>query len=382
MRILIVGLSTRAIAESAYEAGCDVVTLDYFGDSDQRALVENHSLLRDYDLVYSPENLVRIGRDLVADALVYTASLENYPSAVADLAEGRRLLGNGPEVLSQVRDWEVLREFCREAGISFARTLLPGEEGLAERCGRWVRKPVHSGGGHDVDFWEGGALDRNQILQAYIEGVPASAAFVADGEDSLLVGMTEQLIGREELGAAGFTWCGNILPLELSPADRQLVWSDIASIASRLTKHFSLRGVNGVDFVLTRSATEGPRPVVVEVNPRYTASMELFESACDESVFSIHIQAAEGHLPASLDRPCWGWSNTYLGKAIVYAKRDVKVPDTRGWFGLGRRDVPHAGEWIKAGHPICTVLAQSDGRRGCWNRLLAAAKDVRREIGD
>jgi predicted ATP-grasp superfamily ATP-dependent carboligase len=48
VRILVVGLSTRAIAESAVRGGHRVVTLDYFGDRDQRALVENHALLRDF----------------------------------------------------------------------------------------------------------------------------------------------------------------------------------------------------------------------------------------------------------------------------------------------------------------------------------------------
>ena len=34
MRILITGVSTRAIAESARAAGYDFFTLDYFGDYD------------------------------------------------------------------------------------------------------------------------------------------------------------------------------------------------------------------------------------------------------------------------------------------------------------------------------------------------------------
>ena len=35
MRILLVGVSTRALAESALRAGLDVVAADYFGDLDQ-----------------------------------------------------------------------------------------------------------------------------------------------------------------------------------------------------------------------------------------------------------------------------------------------------------------------------------------------------------
>ena len=62
--ILVTGLSTRAIAESAAQGGHQVVTLDYFGDRDQRSLVENHSLLRDFRLPFSAASLLQASRTL------------------------------------------------------------------------------------------------------------------------------------------------------------------------------------------------------------------------------------------------------------------------------------------------------------------------------
>jgi len=60
LRILIVGFSTRAIAESAVRGGYDVVTIDYFGDRDQKELVENHSLMRDFQLNFSAKALLTV----------------------------------------------------------------------------------------------------------------------------------------------------------------------------------------------------------------------------------------------------------------------------------------------------------------------------------
>ncbi|MBF0530394.1 MAG: carboxylate--amine ligase, partial [Deltaproteobacteria bacterium] len=40
MRILITGVSTRAMAESAVRGGIRVVTVDHFGDRDQKEMVE------------------------------------------------------------------------------------------------------------------------------------------------------------------------------------------------------------------------------------------------------------------------------------------------------------------------------------------------------
>ena len=61
-----------------------------------------------------------------ADAVVYGSNLENHPEVVAELAGRRRLLGNSAEVLRDVRDWALLRRFCREAGIAHPATLLRG----------------------------------------------------------------------------------------------------------------------------------------------------------------------------------------------------------------------------------------------------------------
>jgi predicted ATP-grasp superfamily ATP-dependent carboligase len=379
VRILVVGLSTRAIAESAVWGGHRVVTLDYFGDRDQRALVENHALLRDFDLAFSAESLLRASRHLDFDAVVYISNLENHPDVVEDLAQGRTLLGNAPEVLRQVRDWRTLRAFCNEVGISCPTTLMPGEEGQADLAVPWLRKPARSGGGHRIRRWTGGALDEAHVLQAYIQGRPASAAFVADGQGCVVIGLTEQLIGRGELGARGFAWCGNILPLAMRPAERVAVLEMVERMAAGLTRRFGLRGVNGIDLIVTDGPDGSPRVFLVEVNPRYTASMELVERAYGLNVFSLHLEAMAGRLPVFSLAESLRSQALYFGKGIVYARRAVTVPNTDGWTQRGRRDIPFPGERIEAGHPVCTVLVTGEGRDVCWKRLLAGVEAVQQE---
>jgi len=385
VRILVVGLSTRAIAESAVRGGHPVVTLDYFGDRDQRALVENYALLRDPGLdgatgaPFSAGALLRASRHLDFGAVVYISNLENHPEVVEELAQGRVLLGNAPAALYQVRDWRTLRAFCREDGISCPATLLVGEAEKATPAIRWLLKPVRSGGGHGIRPWAGRALDEAHVLQAYIQGRPASAAFVADGQRCVVIGLTEQLIGRRELGARGFAWCGNILPLAMRPAERAAVLEMVERIAAGLTRRFGLRGVNGVDLIVTDGPDGSPRVFLVEVNPRYTASMELVERAYGLNVFSLHLEAMAGRLPVFSLAEHVRSQGLYFGKGIVYARRAVTVPDTDGWTERGRRDIPFPGERIEAGHPVCTVLAAGEGRDACWKRLLASVEAVRQE---
>lgn len=391
MPTLIVGFSTRAIAESAVQRGYPVITLDYFGDRDQRALVQNYSLLRDFDLPYSAQALLEASRALEFEAVAYIANLENYPDVVASLAQGRRLLGNTPDTLRQVRDWHTLREFCRAAEIPLPTTLLPGEESRADPALRWLCKPAQGGGGHGIRFWNGEPLDARYVLQAYVPGQPASAAFLADGRHSIVIGLTEQLIGREELGCQGFAWCGNIWPLMLPQGGRRALWQEIERMVARLTRRFNLRGANGIDLVMGKDLDGRLRPFLIEVNPRYTASMELFERALDLNIFSLHIEAMNGHLPdghlpdghlPNRPFPHMQFPNTCLGKGIVYTKSGATMPDTAEWVVKGRRDVPFTGEHIPAGHPVCTLLAEGKNRQACWQHLLTGVRAIRQEIGE
>ena len=355
MRILITGLTTRAIAESAVRAGAAIVTVDYFGDLDQTRLCETHPL-RERGRGYSAAALLEVATELPYDAVAYCGGLENHPDVVAALAQGRVLLGNQPAALRRVRDPGKLFPYLARRGFEVPDTRLATDP--LPTTGRWLLKPVRGGGGQGVRAWTGQRPSATQILQARVEGVSASAAFVADGHRSVVLGWTEQLHR-----ARSFRYAGNILPLAGGAAARR----EVDAIAEAVTREYGLRGLNGFDFVLRRE-----RPVLLEVNPRYCASMELLERAAGTSLFGLHLAACEGQLPARLDLAPEVW-----GKAIVYAPETVAAPDTTGWVEQGVRDVPHPGEVIRAGHPICTVLASGPTRARCEADLRAEAARIR-----
>ena len=379
MRTLVLGVSTRAMVESAIRGGHEVVAADFFGDRDQARLAESYALQRDLGLPATAEGLAAAAGRIDADAVVYGSNLENHPEVVAELAARRHVLGNPAEVLREVRDWALLRRFCRESGIAHPLTLLRGEEGHAGH-GRWLRKRLRSGGGHGIAPWDGTALDDAHVLQAEVDGRAASVAFVADGRDSRIFGLTEQLVGRPALGGSGFAWCGNLLPLELAGAPAAAVRAQLEHMASRLTRRFGLVGVNGLDVVIGRDPEGGARLYLIEVNPRFSGSMELAERAFGVNVFSLHLDGVAGRLPRSAvaDRALDGC----VGKGIVYARRPAVAPDTEEWLRRGLRDVPASGQRIAAGHPVCTVLARGRDRQACLAGLFSAAAAVYRDSED
>lgn len=379
-RHLLVGLSTRALAESAVKSCHNVLTLDYFGDQDQKARVENFSLAREYHLPFSAENLLIASNDFAFDTVTYTANLENHPNVVAALAKRGKLAGNGPETISRIRDWSVLREFCTKNAIPHPPTLLPGEESQATSKYIWLSKPVNGGGGRGIQRWDGGPLNDSSVLQARVEGVPASAAFVADGEKAVVIGLTRQLNGYSEFGVSGYNWCGNILPLPLEADKTRSILGEVEDMLNRLTRNFGLKGVGGMDFVISEDVDGKLRPFLLEINPRYTGSMELIEWAYGLNIYSLHLEACEGRLPGFILSE--HLNEKYYGKGIVFARQDVFVQDNENWSELGRRDIPFPGDKINQGHPVCTVLASGDTYDDCYANLCISAEDVRREIGD
>src|SRR5262249_22045380 len=147
VRVLIAGLTTRALAESAVRAGATIVTVDYFGDLDQERLCETHPL-RERGRGYSAAAILEVARELAYDAVVYCGGLENHPSVVAKLARDRELLGNPPGTLRRVRDPSELFRFLASRGFLTPDTRFPTDP--LPDTGQWLLKPARGGGGQGI----------------------------------------------------------------------------------------------------------------------------------------------------------------------------------------------------------------------------------------
>ena len=288
--ILLVSVSARMLAELAGQEGHDVIALDRFGDLDLQRLCPSVSIAHDLGGRGGMAALVRAAERIRAPQVIYGAGLENRPDLVGRLAAGRRLLGCDPRTLRRVRDPALLGASLRAAGFAYPRTL-PGRD-APRHAGRWLRKPLRSGGGRGVREWRGGALGAGVVVQERIEGLPCSAAAVADGRSAALLGVSEQLIGRRTLGARGYTWCGNVTPPRLPAPERSALAGTAQAICSHLAAAFGLRGLFGVDLVW-----DGERAWVVEVNPRPTGSLETIAAAHGVRPFAAHLEGCAGRLP-------------------------------------------------------------------------------------
>jgi predicted ATP-grasp superfamily ATP-dependent carboligase len=370
--VLVCGLSTRAAAASAAKAAFQVTTIDGYADLDQHPAVRALSMPRDFGGRPTALELARASRTIAADAVAYLSPFENHPRAVARLAAGRVLWGNPPEVLRAVRDPRRVADVLRRYG-------LPGPAGPSEggAHARYLVKPLRSGGGQRIHIWDGGRIPRGSYLQQHVDGESGSVVFLAANGRAAPLAVTRQLIGDAVFGASGYRYCGSIVS---SRAEELFERGDAVVVAAfRLTRamaaEFNLRGLTGIDFVAS-----GGVPYPVEVNPRWSSSMELVERLTGASLFAAHVAACtSGELPSSAGTVLNG--ATVVGKAIVFARREVVAGDTRAWLADPTvRDVPQPGERMQAGQPMCTVLASADDVPGCYAALEERARRVYREL--
>lgn len=368
-RILATGVSVRSVARSALAAGYEVLTADGYGDRD---LLEPSPQPARH-LTITPFDPGAVARHVTMpyDAVVYTSSFENHPEALERLAIGRAILGNEPRVLREVRRAESVHEVLEASGLPTAPVYAGAGEAAVRGGGRrLVAKPRRSGGGHGVRDWSSREpLRDGELLQEWVDGVPASLVFLADGHDVVALGLTRQLIGDAAFGAAGHHWCGNLLDGADAPVlEAHLeVLASATAAARALTRAFGLRGMNGIDFI-----ARGGEAVVIEVNPRWTAAVELVERSMGAPLFAAHVMGSEGTLvPPAAPR------NGVVGKAVIFAPADCLMPDTDAWLAddcIG--DVPASGSPVPRGAPICTVFANGASASACYDALTARASAI------
>ncbi len=98
-------------------------------------------------------------------------------------------------------------------------------------------------------------------------------------------------------------------------------------------------------------------------------------------MFATHADACtKRELPVFQDSSFLEKRKTH-GKAIVFARQDVVIGDTRPWLeDPDVRDVPHEGDRIEAGQPICTVFAAGSDETSCYTRLVEHAAHIYGEV--
>ena len=312
---------------------------------------------------------------------MYTGGLENYPDLVDRISTHHELLGCSGDILNAVRDPLLVSEVINQARMDRVQSppvsMLPFES-----SDRVLRKPLKSCGGlgiqevakHDPKL---DVRDQTHYYQQSVEGVPHAGLFLANGKKCRLLGVTRSWVDHS--GRNAFRYGGSVGPIRLDEKNDGDSWLRLGLL---LSKQFEIRGLFGVDAIVTTSGEIAP----LEINPRFTASMELLPKIEERTVVEWHIATCRtGVLPSQNScrkNPDQGMA----GKGILYAPefdQSGEPIQLIEWTDELRQrlssvaanndatlaDLPANGETISGGHPMLTVLVHGDDPKPIQSRL-------------
>lgn len=337
---LIISQSARALATLAKRAGVDTHGIDLFADEDT---MENTLSTRSV-VGFNGGNNARILIKIIAEYasnnanlhLVIGSGLEACPRLLTQLAHRFSVIGNHAHIVRQLKDPAIFFHRLEKLALPYPEYRINITQ--APRGKFLIKTRAAAGGAHIRHYKNTASLSPENYLQALLKGKSYSATFITNGESLRIFGFNETWVCQED---TDFSFAGVASNAKLPSK----LCQQITDAIQKLITSFKIKGLCSLDFIVDESG----QYAILEVNPRPTASFELY--ATQENLFLHHIAAFEGKLTQT--KPD---QNQSRGLKLLYAKKNITVPclDWPKWV----TDKPKAGKHIAKGAPICTVHAE------------------------
>jgi predicted ATP-grasp superfamily ATP-dependent carboligase len=352
--VLIAAASGRALAASARRGGFAPLVVDFFADQDMIAAAQDYRRLSAGLVNGMGADELLAALDVLSETaqpvgIVCGTGFEDRADMLATIARRWTLLGNGPDVVAQVKDPVRLAGLCHDCGLPHPEISL----GEPADSSAWLVKRRGGAGGTHVKAAGGeekpGARAPGTYFQRRVAGTPVSASVLAHGHRATVLGFSTQWSAPAP--HKPFRYGGALTPAAISSVTAVA----LEDAVRRIVQVVPLVGLNSVDFLV-----DGDEFCLLDINPRPSATLDIFEPA-QGSLFRLHVEACGGALAELAPR------EGAIASAIVYAEHDIASIPALDW-PTWTADRPCAGTFVKADEPLCTVMA------------VAATADVARRL--
>ena len=344
--IILVAGSARMLALAAKKSGLRPLVIDLYSDIDTQQVAEAVYRVPSLAIEHLAPAVDYFVEFYAATTIIYGSGFEYYPESLVFLESRLKIVGNDSAVFSKLLDKQAFFKQLQRLGISFPEVSFsaPDQEE------NWLRKPMRGFGGLGIQYYRKNHVDHSACYwQKYQPGRSHSVLFLANGNTLQLIAFNTQwtvkLNEKEEFGFSGII---NYAELQTGQKIRLVDW------LGQLVRWYQLKGLNSLDFI-----QQGDQTYILEINPRPSASMALFE----DDLLSAHSKACQGLLGSYL-----AVQVGYTGYQIVYASQELVIPDYFEWpEGCG--DLPLPGVIIGTGQPICSMIAHQKQAQAVLKQL-------------
>ena len=347
---------------AAVQAGFKVSAIDGFADSQTQAMANLIKLAPFDNDGFQADALLAIIDTLDPNryiGFVYGSGFEAQPTLLAEITKRIPLLGNLPATLTSVKSPRIFFSACARLGVAYPQTWTQANASLP--LDGLVKAVGGSGGSHVQPYSNAKvSLDKQHYAQQKLHGLPVSVLFLAHAQQAALVGFNELMLAPTE--ALPYRYGGVVSQIDL-PASVQ---DQLLKAVQQLTAEFSLLGLNSLDAVLQDGVA-----YVLEINPRLSASVGLYETADGElNLLAMHVAACTQDQSYALPSSVTVKSGS-VAQSVIYGALPLRIPANFAWpEWVQDCPSPQSSTQIHAGEPICTVLASAD-KADAAKQLLA-----------
>ena len=369
--LLIMGIDTRPMVNSALKLDYKTISISYFKDLDfPEPFAERHifnpeqdNSYGSFEEAYSPQDLLDLLNEFdidLIDKIVLTTgiSADDFRNEFSKLKKRIRGNLNSSDVNDKFKFYEKTRNKFNVPltfKVSDVDELKEGLGFLKLNNDNWNQL-------NNTEMMIENISLENYILQEYIEGENVSSSVLSTKDEARNL-INTRLITANDLGNDDYAYVGNIVPLDensfnalnsknktTTTKSKKYSKDEIAElnremkeVSEDLIKEFKLIGSNGVDFKI-----------------RLQGTYQLCENSLGINMLDAHIKACEGEL-IEIPKP-----KQYSIKKIVYAPKDVIIRDLKI---NNLYDIPHNGEIIQKDNPIATIICSNKDLKTAINDL-------------
>jgi methenyltetrahydromethanopterin cyclohydrolase len=331
--VLVIASSARMLAQIAKNEGFKPLVIDLFADQETQSYAEDFKQIATLAKQYLQPAVDDFIKSYKVTQVVYGSGFENHPESLRYLNSCLTILGNSPDAFIGLHDKTVFFAALNQFYIPYPSVCFSKQNEFEG----WLIKPMRGQGGVGIKRFLGEAIGSDSYLQIYQTGKQYSVLFLADGLHTQIVGFNSQwttcLDDSREFIFSGII---NFCDLKFDQQAQVVGW------LKKIVPLFNLKGLNSLDFI-----SDGLNSWLLEINPRPSASMQLYEV----NLFERHIKASLGELTHDLYHV-----NGYTGYQVVYAQHEIMVPDSFLW-PEGCVDLPESGVICRTGQPICSIMS-------------------------
>ena len=384
-KLLLIGIDTRSMLNSALKLDYTVYSTSYFSTSDTPSIKNQKIILNEsygescgvFEEEFNPQTILDISREFI-DEVDYIIPISGISPNDFSKKDQKKILGN-VDVNKIENKYNFYKEIKNKflTPKTFRLSDIDEAYEIQKACpnNKFILKPVQGSGGYNVNLLDNDkCIEFNEdefIMQEFVSGINVSSSILSTGTNAKTIISSRLLTENDFEKNNSFRYIGNIVPLT-----KESIMSDVENIdkileemkitSESLAKKFRLLGSNGVDYILNENGL-----YVIEINPRIQGTFECVEQSLGINMLEAHINACRRKI-IEVPEPKF-----YSYKKIVYSPNRNKYEK----INLDNiYDLPHIGSITEKSEPLLTIIDKNKDFKKLYEKVELSSKIVEKEV--